>query len=1284
MLEFVKRGNVDNAPPARYYAQYMNVNSNRHGSVREQQCQHFAAKLLCSLHCVDRYAKEQANNSWRFHVGRHEGVSHPNSQQHTQQQLQQQLQPGGMSTPEGRCGTPPATGSPDRLDKATLKVHLPNGGFNVVKFGDAIDVKGIITLITSRLATGQRAYQHLYAMRLQHPPTGEVYWLHQDTTMYQVQEKYERKHPHSEWRYELRVRYLPQNLTDLYEKDRVTFYYYYDQVRNDYLCADHAALDQDVAVQLCCLEIRYFFKDMPQIALDKKSNLEYLEREVGLHKFLPRAVLDGMKPKALRKLIQQHFKKVAALSELECMFKFFELLRAHYRFDQERFRCDLGSGWSIPVELVIGPDLGISYMTHRATTRCFLFQPTRMAEFDRIQAIQTLVSDCETHRKAVVQLRVAGTTETLTITCPSLEVAESLADLIDGYCRLATQSTTSLWNRKAAIWKHYPCPCSLKDAHPPKYRQQQQHGVGSRQASGGSGSPETTAAQTGTMLSEDYAEIVDEEGDYSTPATRDYELVRNQVELGEIIGEGQFGDVHKGTFKGRDSQLIPVAVKTCKADADLSTAEKFLEEAYIMQQFDHPHIIKLIGVCSESPIWIVMELARLGEMRAYLQSNKHRLDLATLLLYTFQLSTALSYLESKKFVHRDIAARNVLVSAHNCVKLADFGLSRWVEDQSYYKASKGKLPIKWMSPESINFRRFTTASDVWMFGVCMWEILMLGVKPFQGVKNNDVIGKIESGERLALPQNCPPRLYSLMSQCWAYEPSKRPSFKDIREVLNEILMEERHQQQETMRRENRRVQAMSWGSTGSDDPPPPKPSRFPILGAANSTSLASLTGAMSGGGSINNTTPAPTTYIVAQNPEVLVQLLRENESRGISPSVYTTPASAFNTLANQMTPAASVYGDDLLEDSGGGGDSSHLDLELEQQLLEQRLRQQQRESEEDGRWLAEEETNLKKRLSIATSLSDRSDTDSVDGSPLHHAGSVSTPPLPSSATPPSTICRTSSQHDSSERDRSSTPLSNGSAEERVIVVKKMEPTPTADLDRSNDKVYDCTTSVVKAVMSLSQGVQQSQVDQYLELVRRVGIELRALLSSVDTLVPIFPVSAHREVEMAHKVLSKDMGELVNAMKLAQNYSCTTLDAEYRKGMLSAAHILAMDAKNLLDVIDSIRIRYPDVNTYICTGVPVQTVENDVGEVQREVRPALHEAPSTITQDTPSFGSLERQRKLAVPSLAVSNVMVQQPIYSAATKPLLSSTASAVPIMQKPANKLSSGAGSLASSNPTDS
>ncbi|XP_019888475.2 focal adhesion kinase 1 isoform X3 [Ooceraea biroi] len=1636
------------------------------GCTREKRWRRDSKGLLCSLGqlgCSDSYSPDTLG-TWKFHkVSRasHEGMSTGTGDGGG----------GGVGSVQSSGGgrnTPPH-GSPTPMDKATLKVHLPNGGFNVVKFGDAIDVRGIISLVTSRLAVGTRHYRNLYAMRLHHPGSGESYWLHQDTTMYQVQEKYERKHPHCEWRYELRVRYLPQNLNDLYEKDKVTFYYYYDQVRNDYLLANHAALDQDVAVQLCCLEIRYFFKDMPQIALDKKSNLEYLEREVGLHKFLPRSVLNGMKPKALRKLIQQHFKKVAALSELECMFKFFDLLRAHYRFDQERFICALGSSWSIPVELVIGPDLGISYMAHRGGT-----VPTRMAEFSQIQSIQTLVSDCKEHAKACIKLRVAGAAETLSITCSSLDQAESLADLIDGYCRLVTGSNTSLWNRKAGSWKNYPCPC--KDAQPPKSRQD------------GTSSPEKSAGKTGTILSEDYAEIVDEEGDYSTPATRDYEIVRNQVELGEIIGEGQFGNVHKGSYKGRDGQTVAVAVKTCKVDADLATAEKFLEEAYIMQQFEHPHIIRLIGVCSEAPIWLVMELARLGEMRAYLQSNKHRLDLATLLLYTFQLSTALSYLESKKFVHRDIAARNVLVSSHGCVKLADFGLSRWVEDQSYYTASKCKLPIKWMAPESINFRRFTTSSDVWMFGVCMWEILMLGVKPFQGVKNNEVIRKLENGERLALPNHCPPRLYSLMSQCWSYEPSKRPTFKEIRETLHEILLEEKHQQQETMRRENRRVQAMSWA--GADDVPPPKPSRQP----QNTTEQSQL-----------NVSAAPvSTYIVAQSPEVLAQLLKDNQARGVCPSVYTTPASPFNTLAVQFQdedqilttalvpdlpffdpalsepPSITTHdttqsgGDSTLSDTnldsldssdntplmsslsisdtavqtqspaanrkqqkvkemqnlyavsskvvgsitgdlyspvqkfsassavslppatasvavagntcgeiygpvasftqssaivgnlsqsasvggnygenpgnfgpsslgssiimpncsqaqfatsgphaqsqpinygnfvvsnntsqvfgggqstsqnassvqsasgsngggGGGGviyprnissanmissassaeclygpvlkfraqnaqlqpataelkpagttagnygqagrtnliaqnlksqslypqnyphqqiysniaqpgqqamylpqmqnvarqnaipqavsyaaiqhtnqqsqlsganpiytahatsvsvvqaqkvhvpnytqqaqpgissqpatsqiigmnqsvgvgitqasvpshfimsssaiqqnihpipssymveqpsslgpidhaqcsmhasvdgmmtstvgahqqqvtqpqmasiiakavnvpqmatgiakittfvtqkqdeqltsstdgtlsgslissavsdstmsssssmteeaqqdqrnmhsqlfdnmtDNLNTGIDDEQKLLEQRLLEQQRQSEEDSRWLAREE----KRLSIATS-----------------GDESASPPVPRSVTQ-------SPSHEPHSANTGSLGSDKGS--DKVIVVKKMEPTPTADLDRTNDKVYDCTTSVVRAVMSLSQGVQQSKADQYLELVRRVGIELKALLSSVDILVEILPISAHREVEMAHKVLSKDMAELVAAMKLAQNYSATTLDAEYRKGMLSAAHILAMNAKNLLDVIDSIRIRYPYVDSQIC-------------------------------------------------------------------------------------------------------
>ncbi|CAG7731841.1 unnamed protein product [Allacma fusca] len=984
-------------------------------------------------------------------------------------------------------------------NKTTLKIHLVDGGFNVVKCSDTTDIKGIIQLLTTRLApSSSRVYQHLFTLRLNHPTTKELYWLHPDMTIYQVREKYEKKHPSSEWRYELRIRYFVSDLKDLHEKDIVTFYYLYDQVKDDYLSREYtSALNQDVALQLCCLAMRHYFKDMQHIALDKKSNLEYIEKDIGLHKFLPKTVLSSVKQKALRKLIQQNFKKFVNISSNECMLHFLETVKSVLRYDQEKFQCVLGSGWSVPIELLVGPEDGISYLTERA------IEATKAADFGAVKSIQTLVSECEAHRKAVLQLKISGASEYLTITCPSLTKAESMADLIDGYCRLLSPSHASLWTRK--------------DAHPPRYRQ----GSSSRNPSG-SNSPVDSNKHP---LMDDYAEIVDEDGDYSIPASHDYELDRLCVELGDIIGQGQFGDVHQGWFRTKEAEKIPVAVKTCKLDADAATRDRFLEEAYIMQQFDHPHIVKLIGICSDTPIWIVMELAKYGEMRSYLQSHKHALDLATLILYAFQLSTALSYLESKKFVHRDIAARNVLVSAQDCVKLGDFGLSRWIsEDQCYYKASKGKLPIKWLSPESVNFRQFNSKSDVWMFGVCIWEILMFGVKPFAGVQNNDVIGKIENGERLPLPPNCPPRLYALMSQCWAYEPSKRPGFQQLKESLYDILIEERQQQKDMARRENRRLQTMSWASSASDEQAPPKPPRLdrpPVLGESQQQQVQN---------------PNPTTYIVAQNPEVLSQILRESETRGLNPAAYTTPASAFNTLADPKM---------------GTDNTSDVEMRYKYEL-EQKLREQQKQSEEDGRWLAEEENNLRKRLSITTSTSDRSDSECGDipnGSPGFAQIGDST-------------------------------VLNGATEDKAIIVKKMEPTPTADLDRTNDRVYDSTTSVVRAIMELSQGVQQTGKVEYLEFVRKVGLQLRNLLGSVDDLVTFFPDNAKHEVEMAHQVLSKDMKDLVNAMRLAEKYSSTTLDMEYRKGMLSAAHVLAMDAKNLLDVVDSIRMKCPQVEEHI--------------------------------------------------------------------------------------------------------
>ncbi|GFO19038.1 focal adhesion kinase 1 [Plakobranchus ocellatus] len=930
------------------------------------------------------------------------------------------------------------------MERSILKVHLPNGGFNMVKYGDATDVKDIIRLVVGRLAAGERYFARCFALKLINTSQHQGRWLHNDLSMYQVRQKYEAKSMPEDLRYELRVRYLPKTFQELHQRDKVTFYYLYDQVRSDYLkeLADH--IDSDVAIQLGCIEMRRFFKDMPHVALDKKSNFDYLEKEVGLKRFLPKSVIDSMKPKALRKLIQQQFRHYAQLTESECVFKFFETLFTVYNFNHERFRCALGSGWSISVEIVIGPDVGISYLTEKAST------PTHMADFAQVQSIQTAAGD---EGKGIVQLKIVGATEPLTITCKTLEEVEDMADLIDGYCRLVHDMQRTLWTRR-------------DDGIPRTPRSSYPRG-GMRTEDVFSGGSEKIS---------DYAEIVEEEDDYSTPdgkqkkrsvrkTTRDYEIPREHIRLVEILGEGQFGDVYKGMYFDKEGMQVPVAIKTCKEDGEETMTEKFLEEAYIMQQFDHPHIIKLIGICSDTrPVWIVMELAKHGEMRAYLQNNQHRLDLVMLILYAYQLSTALSYLESKKFVHRDIAARNVLVSAHDSVKLGDFGLSRWVEEQSYYKASKGKLPIKWMAPESINFRRFTTASDVWMFGVCIWEILMYGVKPFQGVKNNDVIGKIEAGERLPLPAGCPPSLYNLMCSCWQYEPSKRLSFADLKTWLFEILEEERFRQEEEMHRDNRRVQAISWvGSNGSDEElPPPKPARPQLSSMSPTGSTPNLTLALGGASS----SPVPhqwgsTTQLAAMraqeqqqkmghlpNPGTHVEYQLQNyfPSSGymqvssvgsqqppppphphitLPPRQPMTSSPASTTqpppppsfqLQHQFAPGSASTGRQglpghvnprpelptltmppppPLEGSGNSGSSNHA-VQLQHQqvwgsvgtnpsvlsplsppptpqgfsqhhrhvedvdeaVIEQRLRQQQMESEEDARWLQSEEKNL--------------------------------------------------------------------------------------------------------------------------------------------------------------------------------------------------------------------------------------------------------------------------------------------------------------------------------------
>ncbi|XP_071252246.1 focal adhesion kinase 1-like isoform X3 [Salvelinus alpinus] len=1034
---------------------------------------------------------------------------------------------------------------PGTMDRV-LKIHHylesnsePSTWASHIRHGDATDIRGIIQKIAD---IHKVKCVSCLGLRLSHLRSGNIHWLHPDMGVSRVRERYELLHPQDEWRYELRIRYLPKGFLNHFSEDKPTLNYFYHQVKSDYMLEVADRVDQDIALKLGCLEIRRFFREMRGNALDKKSNYELLEKDVGLPRFFPKSLLDSVKAKPLRKLIQQTFKQFANLNDEQSIHKFFEILSPIYRFDKECFKCALGSSWIISVELAIGPEEGISYLTDKGST------PTHLANFTQVQTIQYSSTEDKV-RQGMLLLNVSGAPEPLTVTTASLNTAENMADLIDGYCRLVNGVSQSFIVR---VLKEGERALPSIPKSTPKVSNHE------KRLDGGVRTRVACVSET-----DDYAEIIDDEDTYTMPSTRDYEIQRQRIELGRCIGEGQFGDVHQGVYMSPETPALSVAIKTCKNCTSDSVREKFLQEALTMRQFDHPHIVKLIGVITENPVWIIMELCTLGELRSFLQVRKYNLDLASLILYAFQLSTALAYLESKRFVHRDIAARNVLVSSVDCVKLGDFGLSRYMEDSSYYKASKGKLPIKWMAPESINFRRFTSASDVWMFGVCMWEILIYGVKPFQGVKNNDVIGRIENGERLAMPHNCPPTLYSLMTKCWAYDPSKRPCFTELKAQLSQILEEEKLQQKERTRMEMRRQVSVSWDSGGSDEAPPKVWPREAYCEKVCKPSRPGYPSPRSSEGFYPSPQHLgqPTHYQMAGYPGP--HGMPSMTSGMYPPQASHDPHDTWNHHRQQDLPMWSPNMEDR----------ASLDMQVMGQvlpplLMEEQLMMQQQQMEEDQRWLEQEERFLKPDSRNSRGSIDRDDC--ILQGPTGNQHIYQPIGKPEHAAPPKKPPRPGApSHLGSLASLNPVDSYNEGVK---LQPQEISPPPTANLDRSNDKVYENVTGLVKAVIEMSSKIQPAPPEEYVPMVKDVGLALRTLLATVDETITLLPASTHREVEMAQKLLNSDLAELINKMKLAQQYVMTSLQQDYKKQMLTAAHALAVDAKNLLDVIDQSRLR----------------------------------------------------------------------------------------------------------------
>ncbi|XP_053661228.1 tyrosine-protein kinase Fer-like isoform X1 [Anopheles marshallii] len=265
-----------------------------------------------------------------------------------------------------------------------------------------------------------------------------------------------------------------------------------------------------------------------------------------------------------------------------------------------------------------------------------------------------------------------------------------------------------------------------------------------------------------------------------------WELSNDDVILLDKIGRGNFGDVYKAKLKSSKNTLV--AVKTCRMTLPEEQKRKFLQEGRILKQYDHPNIVKLIGICvQKQPIMIVMELVAGGSLLMFLRKNASTLGQRQMMGMCRDAAAGMRYLESKNCIHRDLAARNCLIGNENIVKISDFGMSR--EEEEYIVSGGMKqIPIKWTAPEALNFGKYTSLCDVWSYGILVWEIFSRGDTPYSGMSNSMARERIDEGYRMPTPEGAPPEMYRLMLKCWSYEPESRPHFDEIYSVVDALLL----------------------------------------------------------------------------------------------------------------------------------------------------------------------------------------------------------------------------------------------------------------------------------------------------------------------------------------------------------------------------------------------------------------------------------------------------------------------------------------------------------------
>ncbi|CAL1534363.1 unnamed protein product [Lymnaea stagnalis] len=300
------------------------------------------------------------------------------------------------------------------------------------------------------------------------------------------------------------------------------------------------------------------------------------------------------------------------------------------------------------------------------------------------------------------------------------------------------------------------------------------------------------------------------------PKLETLEFPRNDIVFIEDIGQGAFGRVFKARIKEvikySEGQLI--AIKMLKEDASDTVQADFEREASLMVEFDHPNIVRLLGVCTiGKPMCLLFEYMNKGDLNEFLRlcspdqclrrsdagsvpslDDVSSIDIVDQLHMARQICNGMVYLSERGYVHRDLATRNCLVSNSLTVKISDFGLARSVHSMDYYHGSdKDAIPIRWMPPEAILYNKFSSQSDVWSFGVLLWEIFSFALQPYYGMTHEQVINYLRAGHILELTENVTSVVYDIMKSCWHKKPTSRPTFVSLHKSLT-VLYEEHSKQ----------------------------------------------------------------------------------------------------------------------------------------------------------------------------------------------------------------------------------------------------------------------------------------------------------------------------------------------------------------------------------------------------------------------------------------------------------------------------------------------------------